>query len=77
MTFNEWFMSLTEGRQKVLREDKWMLAAAAFEAAKEISREEIESLRNINSGMGWRLNPDRMGGSFSKWETNRRGDEWS
>lgn len=38
---------------------------------------EIENLRKQNSDMGWRLNPDRMGGSFSEWETNRRGDEWS
>lgn len=38
---------------------------------------EIERLRNSNSDMGWKLNPDRMGGSFSEWETNRRGDEWS
>jgi hypothetical protein len=38
---------------------------------------EIERLRKSNSDMGWQLNPDRMGGSFSDWETNRRGDEWS
>lgn len=38
---------------------------------------EIENLRKQNSDMGWRLNPDRSGGSFSEWETNRRGDEWS
>lgn len=29
---NDWFLSLPEGRQAVLREDKWMLAQAAFEA---------------------------------------------
>lgn len=77
MTFNEWFTSLPEGRQKVLREDKWMLANAAFEAAKELSSEEIDRLRKDNIDMGWRLNPDRSGGAFSEWETNRRGDEWS
>lgn len=38
---------------------------------------EIDRLRKANSDMGWRLNPDRMGGQFSEWETNRRGDEWS
>lgn len=38
---------------------------------------EIEKLRKQNSDMGWQLNPDRMGGSFSECETNRRGDEWS
>lgn len=38
---------------------------------------EIVDLTAKNSDMSWRLNPDRMGGSFSDWETNRRGDEWS
>jgi hypothetical protein len=41
------------------------------------AKREIENLRKQKSDMGWRLNPDRMGGSFSEWETNRRGDEWS
>lgn len=37
----------------------------------------VEKLEKQNSDMGWQLSPDRMGGSFSEWETNRRGDEWS
>ena len=37
----------------------------------------IKHLEKANSDMSWRLNPDRMGGQFSDWETNRRGDEWS
>ena len=40
-------------------------------------QDENERLRKANSDMGWRLNPDRMGGQFSEWEINRRGDEWS
>lgn len=39
-TFNEWFLSLEEGRQEVLRDDKWMLAAAAFEFARDEALEE-------------------------------------
>lgn len=31
---NSWFMSLSEGRQAVLRDDKWMLAHAAFDAGR-------------------------------------------
>jgi hypothetical protein len=31
---NSWFASLPEGRQAVLREDKWMLAHAAFDAGR-------------------------------------------
>ena len=38
---------------------------------------EIDKLKEQNIDMGWRLNPDRSGGAFSEWETNRRGDEWS
>jgi len=72
MTFNEWFISLPEGRQSVLREDKWMLANAAFEAAKEFSRKEIERLRQVNSDLGWQVNPDRMGGQGGTHRT----DEW-
>lgn len=31
-SFNAWFTSLPEGRQAILRDDKWMLAQAAFDA---------------------------------------------
>jgi len=31
---NDWFLSLPDGRQKVLTDDKWMLAGAAFIAGK-------------------------------------------
>ena len=31
LTLNDWFLSLPVGRQKILLEDKWMLAQAAFE----------------------------------------------
>jgi len=34
---------------------------------------EIEKLRKVNSDMGWRLNPDRMGGQFSEQEKNWNG----
>ena len=34
---------------------------------------EIERLRQANSDMGWRLNPDRMGGQFTEEEKNRSG----
>ena len=40
-------------------------------------RKKVERLEDSLNEMSWRLNPDRMGGQFSEWETNRRGDEWS
>ena len=40
-------------------------------------RKKIDRLEDIMDEINWRLNPDRMGGQFSEWEINRRGDEWS
>ncbi len=34
MNFQQWFESLPEGKQAVLRDNKWMLAGAAYEAGK-------------------------------------------
>ena len=34
---------------------------------------EIENLRKQNTDMGWRLNPDRMGGQFTDDEKNNTG----
>jgi hypothetical protein len=35
---------------------------------------EIERLRKANSDMSWELNPDRMGGQFTREETERNWD---
>ena len=35
----------------------------------------VAKLEERNTDMGWRLNPDRMGGQFTQEEINR-GDEW-
>ena len=35
----------------------------------------VAKLEEHNTDMGWRLNPDRMGGQFTQEEINRR-DEW-
>lgn len=37
--------------------------------------DEVKQLREHNTEMGWRLDPDRMGGQFTQEEINRR-DEW-
>lgn len=34
-TLNTWFTSLPEERQRILRDDKWMLSDSAFEAGKQ------------------------------------------
>ena len=39
-------------------------------------QDENERLRKANSDMGWQLNPDRMGGQFTREETERNWDEW-
>jgi hypothetical protein len=35
----------------------------------------VTQLEKHNTDMGWRLNPDRMGGQFTQEEINR-GNEW-
>jgi hypothetical protein len=38
--------------------------------------DEIEHLRKANVDMGWQLNPDRMGGQFTREEIERNWDGW-
>lgn len=46
---HDWFLSLPEGRQKVLSEDKWMLANAAFEAGMTIEKKNNNKLHRVVS----------------------------
>jgi len=41
MDIHDWFLTLPEGEQKVLREDRWMLAARAWEAALTFGKEPV------------------------------------
>lgn len=41
-TMNQWFTELPEGRQAVLREDKWMLANNAFEAGVAAKADDVK-----------------------------------
>lgn len=52
---NSWFASLPEGRQAVLRDDKWMLASAAYEAG----RESCSALEAPAAPAGWKLVPEK------------------
>lgn len=49
--FNDWFCSLPEGRQAVLRDDKWRLADNAFQAGFEQAQAEIDALKAQNAGL--------------------------
>lgn len=40
-TFDEWFLSLKKERRQILREDKWMLAQAAFTAGVQVGKKEL------------------------------------
>jgi hypothetical protein len=46
---NDWFLSLPEGRQKVLKDDKWMLADNAYRHGVEVGMQskqaEIDQLK--------------------------------
>lgn len=39
-------------------------------------QDENERLRKANGDMSWQLNPDRMGGQFTREETERNWDGW-
>lgn len=54
--------------EEIFDEDPWEIYNMLSQAA-----DEIERLREVNSDMGWRLNPDRMGGQFTEEERNRTG----
>jgi hypothetical protein len=49
MTFNSWFCNLPEGRQIVLKEDKWRLSEAAFEAGKSIGEARAISEKKVEA----------------------------
>lgn len=40
-------------------------------------RERVAQLENKVTDMGWELNPDRMGGQFTREETERNWDGWT
>jgi hypothetical protein len=71
---NLWVSGQTDNFQTVMGVER---AAEKIATKFFLMEAEIERLRKHNTEMGWRLNPDRMGGQFSEWEINRRGDEWS
>ena len=71
---NLWVSGQTDNSQTVMGVER---AAEKIAIKFFLMETEIERLKKANSDMGWRLNPDRMGGQFCEWETNRRGDEWS
>jgi hypothetical protein len=41
-SLNDWFLSLPKGRQDILKDDKWMLAEAAFRAGIELGKRTVE-----------------------------------
>lgn len=61
----------TDEVEEIFDEDPWVIYNMLSNAAEEIDR-----LRKVNSDMGWQLNPDRMGGQFTREETERNWDEW-
>lgn len=62
------FLAKTSNVEEIFDGDPWVIFNMLSKAA-----DEIERLRDQNSDMGWRLNPDRMGGQFTDEELNRGG----
>lgn len=62
------FLAKTSNVEEIFDGDPWVIFNMLSKAA-----DEIERLRDQNSDMGWRLNPDRMGGQLTDEELNRSG----
>jgi hypothetical protein len=60
MTFDEF--------EKLMKLEKRELVIKIWELQNRVAE-----LEKQNSDMGWRLNPDRMGGQFTEEERNRTG----
>lgn len=67
MTFNQWFLSLEEGRQAVLRDDKWMLAGAAWDAGLTAGRDAIK--KTLQSG-GIAVTKDMIAAAQGSYQSN-------
>lgn len=53
---NDWFLSLPKGRQDILKDDKWMLAEAAFRYGIEVGRKSTEYMyiaKRHSDGSPW------------------------
>lgn len=62
------FLAKTSNVEEIFDGDPWVIFNMLSKAA-----DEIERLRDQNSDMGWRLNPDRSGGQFTDEELNGSG----
>lgn len=67
---NLWVSGQTANSQTVMGVER---AAEKIATKFFLMEAEIERLRKHNTEMGWRLNPDRMGGQFTEEEKNRPG----
>lgn len=53
--------------------EELMVYALHLQIAVRQLQKRVSALEESNSEMGWRLNPDRMGGQFTDEERNRSG----
>lgn len=84
-TLNEWFLSLPEQRQVQLRDDKWMLANAAFMANRTaapsqpvtLTEEVLEPIVKVIFDSGWSACRDSelVGDNAKEFAWDMSGDE--
>lgn len=67
---NLWVSGQTDNSQTVMGVER---VAEKIATKFFLMEAEIERLRKYNTDMGWRLNPDRMGGQFTEEEKRRNG----
>ena len=70
---NLWVSGQTDNSQTVMGVER---AAEKIATKFFLMEAEIERLRKANVDMGWQLNPDRMGGQFTREETERNWEGW-
>jgi hypothetical protein len=64
---------MDDGIHRDLTQRELYLLLSRAVGAIDSRNREIKRLQEVNSDMGWRLNPDRMGGQFTEEEKNRSG----
>jgi hypothetical protein len=65
-------MMNTPDVEKMSHEELMVYALHLQMAVRQLQKR-VSALEESNSEMGWRLNPDRMGGQFTDEERNRSG----
>lgn len=72
-TVDEWFLSLSKGRQDALKENKWVLADAVWKAAEDKGLLNLEAKQAKIDQLMLEFCPDEMSkDQLSNWEKHQK-----